>query len=331
MYRSLLTAFLLGALVLAPAFVSAQDSKSAFTDAQKKELAKVIETFILDNPETLIASVEAHYNKQAESQAAQTGSLDEVPEDIVDANTPAFGPENAKVTVVEFFDYNCGYCKQVVNDLSRTMEENKDVRFVFKELPILSETSEAAARYALAAHKQGRYLDFHSALMNHRGGISEELLKKTAETLKLDVKKLEKDADSQDIRDALMGNMALARSLGVRGTPFFLFNKEKVPGAIGYTRMKELIAIEKGEPRTGAASASTSGSAAAVPTAVAPAGNSPEFQAELKKAKEETAAMIEELKNEAIRIKEEAEAQLEEAKRLDAAKRAEEEAKKKAE
>lgn len=320
MYRSLLTAFLLGVFALSPALSSAADTKSAFTEAQKKELNEMFKSFIMGNPETLIASVEGHYNKQAESQAAQEGSLDEVPEDLVDANTPAFGPKDAKVTVVEFFDYNCGYCKQVANDLGRVMDEEKNVRYVFKELPILSATSEVAARYALAAHKQGKFIDFHMALMNYQGPMSEEFMKKTAEGLKLDMKKLEQDADSQELRDALNKNVGVARALGVRGTPFFLFNKEKVPGAIGYSRMKEMIAQQNGTTAAAPAAATTSGAAPAVAPKAA-AGDA-EFQAELKKAQQETSAMIESLKEEAKKIQKDAEAQLKEAQRLEAEKKA---------
>ena len=206
---------MLGALALTPVSVSAA-GKSAFSDAQKKELGEIIGKFISENPETLISSVESYYNKQAESQQAQAGNLDAVPENLEDALTPAFGPKGAKVTVVQFFDYNCGYCKQVVNDFTRLMDGEKNVRFIFKELPILSETSEVAARYALAAHKQGKYVDFHNSLMNHQGPLNEGFIKGTAESLKLDMKKLETDANSQDIRDALARNIDLARSLGVR-------------------------------------------------------------------------------------------------------------------
>lgn len=321
MYRSLFTAFLLGVFALSPALASAADTKSAFTEAQKKELSKMFESFILENPETLIASVEGHYNKQAESQAAQEGSLDEVPADLVDANTPAFGPADAKVTVVEFFDYNCGYCKQVANDLGRLMDEEKNVRYVFKELPILSATSEVAARYALAAHKQGKFIDFHMALMNYQGPISEDFLKKTAEGLKLDMKKLAKDADSQELRDALNKNVSAARALGVRGTPFFLFNKEKVPGAIGYSRMKEMVAQQSGAAAAPAAATTSSAAAPAAPKSAATGGDA-EFQAELKKAQQETSAMIESLKEEAKKIQKDAEAQLKEAQRLEAEKKA---------
>lgn len=310
MSRSLLAALLLGALVMSPFAVSAAE-KSAFTEAQKKELGELVKKIILENPETLISSVETHYNKQAESQQAQAGSVDEIPENMEDELTPAFGPKDAKVTVVEFFDYNCGYCKQVVNDLTRLMKEEK-VRVIFKELPILSETSETAARYALAAHKQGKFLDYHAALMNHQGPISEDFLKSTGESLKLDVKKLETDANTQNVRDALARNIDLARALGVRGTPFFLFNKEKVPGAIGFTRMKEIVDAQSG------------GKPAPAAAATPPVVKDPAIQAEIQKAQSDTAAMIEELKAEAKKIQEQAQKQLDEAKKLEAKKAADE-------
>lgn len=298
MFRSLLAAMLFGALALSPISASA----AGFTDAQKKELNEIIGKFIAENPESLISSVENHYNKQAESQEAQSGSLDAIPENLEDAQTPAFGPKDAKVTIVQFFDYNCGYCKQVATDFSRLMDGEKQVRFVFKELPILSQTSEEAARFALAAHKQGKYVDFHNALMNHQGPINTSFLKGTAESIKLDVAKLEKDANSQDIRDALSRNLDLARNLGVRGTPFFLFNTEKVPGAIGYTRMKEIVDAQLGNKPAPAAT---------VPAA--PVVQDPAIQAEIEKAQKDTAAMIKELKDEAAKIQKEANERLKEA------------------
>lgn len=319
MSRFLLAALMVATLALSPLSASAAE-KSAFTDAQKNELNEMIGKFIADNPESLIGSVEKYYNNQAETAQAQTGSLDAIPENMEDAHTPVFGPKDAKVTIVQFFDYNCGYCKQVATDFSRLMDSEKNVRFIFKELPILSDTSELAARYALAAHKQGKYLDFHNALMAHQGPINESFLKGTSQSLKLDVAALEKEVNTQELRDALNANLDLARMLGVRGTPFFLFNTEKVPGAIGYTRMKEIVDTHSGVRP-----------AAAAATPAAPVVQNPAIQAEIEKAQKETADMIRELKEEAQKIQQEARKQMEEAQRLEASKEASKEDGKKAE
>ena len=332
----------LGALLLTPASGFSADAKtaaaaktaSAFSDRQRTELNAMIKDYITKNPEVLIASVEAHYNKQQEVKKAQEGRLDKVPADLVDANTPFMGPKDAKITLVEFFDYNCGYCKQVSADVQRLLGEDKTVRFAFKELPILSQSSELAARYALAANLQGKdkYFAFHNAVMDHQGSIDEDYLTATAKSQGLNVDKLKKDAESQDVKDMLSKNLELARSLGIRGTPYFIIGKEKVPGAIGYTNMKETIARERGEaPAPAAATPSSDTSAAettktdsvktgdAAVTTDSATGSDAANQGDVDKAKAEAQAMIDELKAEAAKMQKEAQAQAEKAK-ADAAK-----------
>jgi hypothetical protein len=234
--------------------------------------------------------------------------MDKIPSDMVDANTPTIGPKNAKLTVIEFFDYNCGYCKQVSGDVQHLLKDDKTIRFAFKELPILADTSELAARYALAANKQGKYLEFHNTVMDHQGPLNEEYLLATGKSLGLNTEQMKKDANTQDVKDILNKNLDLARQLGVRGTPFFIIGKEKVPGAIGYSNMKDIIATELGQPKPSAAAATP---AAADSTAAAPAAadaggdiqvGDPAAQAEIDKAKADTKAMIDDLKTQAEKL-----------------------------
>lgn len=244
--RHFFLALLLGAFFLAAPAVRAQDAKSNFSDAQRAELTSLIRQFIVDNPQALIASVESFYNKQTAEAKEQEGRLEKTPEGLLDSPlSPVIGPKDAKFSIVYFFDYNCGFCKQVDADLNRVISEEKNIKFVFKELPILNESSEIAARWAVAANNQGKYQEFHSALMQRQGKIDETVLETIAKEKGLDVAKLKVDAASPDIRDALQKNLDMARELGVRGTPFFLIGQEKVPGAIGYSKMKELIAQER--------------------------------------------------------------------------------------
>ena len=314
-----------------------------FTDAQKKAMESAIKQYIMDNPQVLITSVEGYYNKQTESKKAQQGPLTQLPAGLVDSpSDPYAGDKDAKITVVEFFDYNCGYCKQVASDLERVINEEKDIKVVFKELPILSESSKLAARYALAANKQGKYLPYHMALLKHQGGVDETFLAEAAKTAGLDFDKLKKDADGQDVIDILNKNIDLARDLGVQGTPFFVIGKEKVPGAIGYSRMKEMIAKERGgspaaavpvtAPTAAAAAPEAAPAAAPTPTLAADATVSadPDTQQAIEKANAEAMAMIEEIKAEAAKMqadaaatKKEAEKKLREINEAEAAKAAE--------
>jgi protein-disulfide isomerase len=325
MFRSL-TALLFTILLAAtPAFAA---DKAAFTDAQKTAMDAEIKQYILDNPQLLISSVEAYYNKQKQTQQDQEGPLKTFPAGLLDfPGTPSVGPKDAKVSVVEFFDYNCGYCKQVANDVERLIDENKSVRVIFKDLPILADSSEVAARYALAANKQGKYLQYHMALLQHQGAISETMLLDTAKTVGLNTDQLKKDANTQDVRDMLNKNLDLARTLGVRGTPFFVIGRQKVPGAIGYTRMKEIIKQEGGsvsdsssssavvpdvskipdvktddiKPSASAATPDTSTSSDETPPVTNPISSDAdaETQQELEKARADARAMIQQIKDEA--------------------------------
>ncbi len=291
---------------------------SAFSDAQRSELNAMMKQFILDNPQSLITSVEAYYNKQNDTKKAQEGRVDQMPAGLYDdKNSPVAGDKNASFAIVEFFDYNCGYCKQVTNDLNRVIKEEKNLKVIFKELPILSEMSEVASRHALAANMQGKYLEYHNALMAHQGPMDQAFLESTAKDLGLNITKWKKDADSQEVRDVLTKNVELARLLGVRGTPFFLIGKAKMPGAVGYTRMKEVIMKERdgvtaptaptptsdATPSTGSDAAPDTGSADATTS-----GNvDPELQKAINDAKSETNEMLEDLKKQADEMRKAAE------------------------
>ena len=310
--RSLFFALLFSAFVFvgAPQAAHAEEAAkpsaagSAFTDAQRTELTSLIRQFIVDNPQALIASVESFYNKQNEEKAKQEGKLDKVPSGLYDAPlTPSIGPKDAKTTVVYFFDYNCGFCKQVDTDFSRLISEEKNVRFLFKDLPILNESSELAARWALAADKQGKYMDFHNALMQRSGSIDEAALTALAKEKGLDAAKLKVDAADSSISEALQKNLDLARSVGVRGTPFFLFGKEKVPGAISYSKMKELVTKERDgivvpQAAKDAAAAQIAEGQAAKDTAAA-SGVDIDTQAEIDRARAEAKQMMGEITKEA--------------------------------
>jgi protein-disulfide isomerase len=216
---------------------------ATFSAAQKAEIESIIKAYIMDNPDVLVESLQANVDN---AQQPQTGRLEKVPAGLYDYPlTPSIGPKDAKLVVVQFFDYNCGFCKRIVPDFMRLIGEEPDVKFMFKELPILSAESEVAARYALAANKQGKYLEFHTAVMEHQGQVSQSSLEEAATEAGLDVAKMKRDADGQDVRDALRKNMELARSLGVQGTPFFVVGRERIPGAVGYMRLKDLITSER--------------------------------------------------------------------------------------
>ncbi len=248
---ALITLLAIGVIITQTSFAQEETSGYLMTETEKQAIQEIVRDYIKNNPEEIVKAIEESSLEKAKKQREGAEKIKEIPQGLYD-NAPAGGDENAEITIVEFFDYNCGYCKRVINDVNRLVDDPDSIKVVFRELPILSDSSEMAAQFALAADKQGKYLEMHTKFMQHRGRIAMEDVEKYAEELNLDFEKLKADADSQDIIDAIATNMGLARDLGVRGTPFFLVGKRKVPGAVGYTRLKSIIEEEKAKAAGGA-------------------------------------------------------------------------------
>jgi protein-disulfide isomerase len=159
-----------------------------------------------------------------------------------DPRSPIAGNPAGDVTIVEFFDYHCGYCKTVSGPLDQLLREDKGLRLVLKEYPILAEDSVVAARAALAASAQGKYWDFHQALMAHRGKFDMPTLKDIAGSVGLDAEQMEADMAAPSMLEDLQGNHALAEDLGVEGTPTFVIGDRIIPGALSADELKQLIA-----------------------------------------------------------------------------------------
>ena len=146
-------------------------------------------------------------------------------------DAPVAGNPKGDITVVEFFDYNCGYCKRGFHNIRELIEKDSNVRVVFKELPILSKDSEEAAKIALAARAQGKYWELHQALIDSKGRVTEAFALETAGKLGLDVEKLKADKDSDAVKGELARVEALARKMNITGTPHFLVGSEAIGGA----------------------------------------------------------------------------------------------------
>jgi len=242
---------LLTAVSLALIAGTASNAKAEdFTEAQKEALHEIIKEYLMENPEIIMNSVEAHRAKQmAEAAKRSQEKLTDFLDELTGSDAPSIGSKDADITVVEFFDYNCGYCKRAVPDIQAILETDKNVRFVFQEMPILSEASELAAKWALAAHKQGRYFDYHVALMNHRGNKDEAALVAVAEELELDVEQMKKDAASEDVEKAIQESRKISQEIGIRGTPAFIVNGELKRGYLGKDGIAK--AIEKARENNG--------------------------------------------------------------------------------
>ncbi len=206
---------------------------SAFTDDQKKAIGDLIKEFLIKNPEVLVeaqTALEAKLEKE-QAEKLKTFMSENAKEIYRNPDSPVAGDPNGDITVVEFFDYNCGYCKRGLPEVQKLIQTDKKVRFVFKELPILSKGSEETARAALAAKRQGKYWEFHQAMLTVKGQSNEASSLKAAEALGLDMTKLKADMASDSVKAELDAMKGLAKKMGINGTPHFLVGDKSIPGA----------------------------------------------------------------------------------------------------
>ena len=228
-------------LMIGPTIVEAEENT---TSLQKENLEKVIRQYIMDHPEVIVESLD-HYQKQQEAEEQQRQKealLSRKGELLQDPTSPVIGAKSKSIDLVEFFDYRCGYCKKVHATVLELPEKYPRVRLIFKEFPILGSNSHLAARAALAAHRQGRYLAFHRALMGAGEPISAELIDTVAQSLNLNVEQLHQDMKSPSIQEILDQNHDLARAIGVRSTPSFVIGDKVIPGALDPGAFDQLIA-----------------------------------------------------------------------------------------
>ena len=235
---------LLGVLLVALA-TAARPAAAAdeFTPDQRHAVEAIVKDYLTKNPDVLLDALQAAedkikadaHNKAAAALVSNRQAL------LDDPQSPVAGNPKGDVSIVEFFDYRCPYCKQVEPSLEALLGQDRQLRFVYKEYPVLGADSKVAARAALASRKQGKYDALHRALMALKGKIDETAIMKTAASVGVDVERLKQDMKSQDIDSEIKANYELADSLDIHGTPGFVIGNEVVPGAIGIEDMKQLI------------------------------------------------------------------------------------------
>ena len=219
---------------------------AVFTDAQKDAMGAVIKDYLMENPNVIFEAIEAQRAQQeADAKKQAEVKILEHIDYLTRADAPSVGNPNADVTVVEFFDYNCGYCKRALPDIQKLVKEDPKVRVVFKEMAILGPSSKTAALWSLAAHKQGKYFEYHVALMNHRGAKDEAALMQLGKDAGLDVEKLKADANDPATEKMLEHDMDIARDIGANGTPAFIIGSQFIPGYVGEEGLKSAIAEER--------------------------------------------------------------------------------------
>lgn len=214
---------------------------------QKKEIEALVKEYILNNGDVIIESVNKYQAKQEEETNKKAdGAAKELLEAIkADKTLPGAGNPDGDVVLIEFFDFNCGWCKKAYEEIQQIIDQDKNVRVVFYDIPILGPSSTLSSRWALAAHKQNKYWEFHKALMTHEGQVDDAILEKIAKDAGLDVAKLKKDLDDPKINETLNEHVAKAKAVGIQGTPGFIINDQIFRGYIPYNAMKEAVATAR--------------------------------------------------------------------------------------
>jgi protein-disulfide isomerase len=239
--------------VLALALIggSVPASAQSFSDTQRGDIEAIVKNYLVSHPEVL---EEAMNELQKRQTAAETAKHEASIAQNADAifNSPrgvTLGNKDGDVTFVEFFDYNCGYCKRAMADMLDLMKNDPKLKVVLKEFPVLSEGSVEAAKVAVAVRMQDpsgkKYLDFHQKLLGGRGVADKARAMAAAKDAGLDTARIEKDLTSPEIRATIQENMKLAEEMGLNGTPSYVIGKQIVVGAVGLEGLKEKIGIAR--------------------------------------------------------------------------------------
>ena len=246
-FRFLAPALLALALGGAPLPASAQ----SFSDTQRGDIESIVRNYLLAHPEVLEEAMTELSKRQAAAEAEKHEASVATNADTI-FNSPrgvVLGNKDGDVTFVEFFDYNCGYCKRAMADMLDLMKSDPKLKVVLKEFPVLSQGSVEAAQVAVAVRMQDpsgkKYLDFHQKLLGGRGPADKARALAAAKEAGLDTARIEKDLASPEVRATLEENFKLAEAMGMNGTPSYVIGKQVVIGAVGLDNLKEQIGVAR--------------------------------------------------------------------------------------
>jgi len=262
--RLLASLALMGMLTSSAVLASTKTGKLAdgsygFSDAQKDQIQQVVRDYLVKNPDVIIQSLQIYQQKQMEQARETIEKTKEISPNFADAlfhqsSDPVAGGVPGKVTLVEFFDYQCPHCIDMTGVIDDLLSKNKDLRIVYKEFPIRGAVSETAAKAALAANLQGKYREFHNALMSVKKlPLTEDIIFSTAQSVGLNVDKLKSDMKSSAIDQQVKDTYKLAQNLKLLGTPAFFIAKSNVtknagansivfvPGQVDEAQLQDII------------------------------------------------------------------------------------------
>jgi protein-disulfide isomerase len=233
---------LLTALVASSALAQDGSQSEPAIELPADQVEAIVRELLMREPEIVYEALQELQRRETAAQAERSKAAVLAKKDDLFRSTvsPVGGNPEGEVTLVEFFDYRCGYCRRVVSSLRALVEQDRDLRVVFKEFPILGEDSVRAARAALAAERQGLYMPLHFALMA-ADDLSMQGIMTVAAGVGLDTERLAQDMASPEIEAEIAANYALANELGIEGTPAFVVDDELIPGAVSQERLASLI------------------------------------------------------------------------------------------
>lgn len=239
-FPRLLPALLMTATLIASPLARAQDDLSP---KQQEAVKKLVHDYIMENPGIIADAIEALRQKEdlAAEAAAKKTLADRKDEVFNDPDSPVLGNPKGDVTLVEFFDYRCPYCKAMSDQIADVVKADGKTKLVMKEFAVLGPESVTAAKAALASREQKKYEEFHRALMRLKEPLTEKTLMKTAADVGINTDKLKKDMDDPKIDTILKNNLKLAHDLNVDATPTFVIGDQIVTGAIPPQNLKQLI------------------------------------------------------------------------------------------
>jgi protein-disulfide isomerase len=225
-----------------PRLSMAQEGAAAAAELEPFE--QRVRDYLLSHPEVIMEALQVLQERQrvAEAEELRQAIARRSDELLHDPAAPVGGNPSGDVTLVEFFDYNCPYCRQVAPTVTELVGADPDLRVVYKEFPILGPGSTFAARAALAARQQERYEPFHEAMMEAEGALDERRVLEIARAVGIDLARLRQDMADPAIEQAIARNLELAAALGITGTPSFVIGEQIVPGAVDRRTLEGLIA-----------------------------------------------------------------------------------------
>lgn len=223
-----------------PALNSSTSNK---TDSE--EVKTIVANYIADNPERIIESLQNFQAKAASKQQAESNASikDNMPALLDDSNSPTVGTGTSGITLVEFFDYRCGYCKRMADTMQKLLKVHPDVKVVMKEFPILSEGSQRAAQASLAISYLApeRYLDYHMMLMQHKGDYAQSDLNDYAGQVQVNIDDFQKEMNGPRVAKEIKAVAELASKLGIQGTPAVVIGEELIPGAVPFSELDKHV------------------------------------------------------------------------------------------